>query len=130
VYAVDAHRMSSVIDSLRQKLGQIPRGSAGIVYVTVDVEHVLERDLGLYMQMARGAVHAALGTPPGNPQIGAVVLMTTPILVPVRKEKGEVVRVPARQCYLVRNPDGTLPSGFIIPGAAESDTGADEPAAG
>jgi hypothetical protein len=128
VYAVDAHRMSSVIDSLRQKLGQIPRGSAGIVYVTVDVEHVLERDLGLYMQMARGAVHAALGTPPGNPQIGAVVLMTTPILVPVRKEKGEVVRVPARQCYLVRNPDGTLPSGFTLPGAAEGDTGADEPA--
>jgi len=117
VYAVDSHRMSSVTDSVRRKRGQIPKGSGGVVYVNLDVSHVLEQDLGLYMQMAQGAVRSALTTPPGNPQIGAVVLMTTPILVPVGREGGEEARVSARTCYLVRNPHGTLPDGFTIPEA-------------
>jgi hypothetical protein len=129
VYAVDAHRMSSVTDSFRRKRGQIPKGSAGVVYVNVDVDHVLEQDLGFYMEMAQGAVRAALATPPGSPQIGAVVLITTPILVPVGKQGGEEVRVPARRCYLVRNPRGTLPEGFTVPGAAPR-AAADDQAAG
>jgi len=117
VYVIDSHRMSSVADSFRDKRGQIPKGSTGVVYVNLDVSHVAEGDVDLYMQMARNAVQAAVTTPPGNPQIGAVILMTTPIPIPVELG-GQVVRALGRKSFLVKNPYGTLPERFIIPGAA------------
>jgi hypothetical protein len=121
VYVIDSHRMSSVIDSFKRKRGQIAKESSGVVYVNVDVSHVAEGDVDLYMNMAQGAVLAALTTPPGNPQIGAVILVTTPTPVPVADGEGKVVRVRGRRFFLVRNPHGTLPDGFIIPGAAPQD---------
>jgi hypothetical protein len=117
VYTIDSHRMSSVIDSLRRKLGQIPKDSSGLVYMNLDVSHVAEGDVDLYMQSAQNAVHAALTTPPGNPQIGAVILMTSPIPLALKLEDGTVVRVLGRKSFLVRNPDGASPQGLIIPGA-------------
>ncbi len=118
VYVIDSHRMTSVADSFRDKQGQIPKGSSGVVYVNLDVSHVAEGDVDLYMQMARNAVQAALTTPPGNPQIGAVILMTTLIPVPVQLESGQVVRALGRKSFLVKNPQGRLSENFIIPGAA------------
>ncbi len=118
VYVIDSHRMASVADSFRDKRGQIPKEGSGVVYVNLDVSHVVEGDVDLYMQMAQGAVREALTTPPGNPQIAAVILMTTPTPLPVVLENGQVVKVLGRRYFLVRNPDGAIPEGFIIPGSA------------
>jgi hypothetical protein len=122
VYVIDSHRMTSVVDSFRSKRGQIPKDGSGLVYVNLDVSHVAEGDVGLYMQMARNALQAALATPPGNPQIGAVILMTGVIPIPLALEDGQVVRALGRKSFLVRNPHGSLPDGLIIPGASPSNS--------
>ena len=83
----------------------------------MDVSHVAEGDVDLYMQIAQKAVQVALITPPGNPQIRAVVLMTTPILLPGKFADGTEVRVRGRRSLLVSN--GVLPEGLIIPGAPQ-----------
>jgi hypothetical protein len=127
VYVIDSHRMSSVVDSFMRKRGQIPKDSSGVVYVSVDVTQVAEGDVDLYMQMAQQAILAALTTPPGNPQIGAVVLVTTPVPVPVSDGQGNVRRVVGRRFFLVRNPNSPLPNGFPFPGAAPPQAAAGNP---
>jgi hypothetical protein len=116
VYVIDAHKMTSVIDSFRHKQGQIPKSDSGVVYIDLDVSNVAVADVELYMHIAQNAIQAALATPPGSPQIGAVVLMSTPSQVPVVLADGTVIPVLNRRCSLIQNPHGTLPLGFTIPG--------------
>ena len=122
VYVIDAHRMTSVIDSFRHKQGQIPKSDSGVVYIDLDVSHIAVGDVDLYMHVAQNAVQAALTTPPGNSQIGAVVLMSTPIQIPVVRADGTVTPILNRRCSLIQNPHGTLPAGFTIPGPPKKES--------
>jgi hypothetical protein len=60
VYVIDSHKIASVVDSVRDKFGQIPAGACGLVYVDLDVLWIALRDLGFYLHMTRKAVEQAL----------------------------------------------------------------------
>jgi hypothetical protein len=115
VYVIDSHKIASVVDSVRDKFGQIPAGACGLVYVDLDVVRIALRDLGFYLHMTRKAVEQVLATPPVVTQIAAVVLTTGLVSVPVTTPEGKAVMLTCRLSVVVRNPAGSLPVSFNVP---------------
>lgn len=114
VYVVDSHRMTSVVDSVREKFGQMPKGGSGLIYVDLDVSGVALGDLSFYMQMVNEAVKQALATPPPVSQLGAVVLTTGLVALPATNNRGESVTARVRLSLVVPNEAGSLPPGFRV----------------
>jgi len=111
---IDSHKVTSVVDSVRSKFGQLPKGACGLVYVDVDVSRVVAADRGFYFTMIRHAVEGALATPPILTQAGAVVMTTGLMAVSGRNAQKQPVTVRARGSMVVPNPGGSLPDGFTV----------------
>jgi len=116
LYAIDSHRLGSILSSVNEKRGQIPEGGPGLVYLDLDVSHVAEADVPAYLELVAAAIKS-LFTPNANTRIGAVVLTTGAVSVFIEtvEDTGPFITL-HRRIRVIRNPCKSLPDGFVVPG--------------
>jgi hypothetical protein len=114
LYAINSHRLASLIDSFNLARTQLPAGDSGVIYIDLDVSEVEDRDLEPYFNSA-GSALGQLFSPTSNTRVAAVVLTSVAIFRPVKDPSGREVMEPHIYYNIIRNPFHAGAQFFPIP---------------
>ena len=114
LYHLDSHRLDSIVRAFNKSRIQLPSGRIGLIYIDLDVSHVEDADVLLYLDFVAEALKTCF-SPNQNTRVGAVVLTTAPLFVESHQEGTHSITL-CRRVRVIRNPFRSLAQGFIVPG--------------